>query len=83
MALQNYWHRIEYQRRNELVHSEEVFDHGWYIKIGQEWKVEYTTACAAEYLHDQPGTWIVIVWRVDEDGSRGDCVCSIQYSSSR
>lgn len=83
MAAHDYLHRIEYRRGTEVVHSEVVSDHGWYIKAGEDWRVRYTTACAAEWLHDKSGSWSVFVWRLNEDGSRGDCVCSIQYSSAR
>lgn len=83
MAAHDYLHQIEYRSGHDLVHSEVVSDHGWYIKTGEDWRVRYTTACAAEWLRGRPGAWVVIVWRLGEDGSRGDCVCSIKISSTR
>jgi hypothetical protein len=83
MADYDYRHLIEYSRPGQRAsHSEEVQDHGWYINKGQGWRVRYTTGCASETLtrkEVEPGEWIVIVWRLNPDGTR-DRVCSIRYA---
>lgn len=72
-------HRIEYHRRKpggalDLELVEEVADHGWYIRKGEEWRRRYTLECACDFLsrtETKAGTFAVSVWR---DGVR---VCTI------
>lgn len=64
-------HRIEYHRRMpdgalDLEQVEEVQDHGWYIRKGDEWRRQYTLECALDFLQrteTRPGTFAVSVWR--------------------
>lgn len=83
MTQDDYRHLIEYARRNEAVkYTEEVSDHGWYIKSGAEWRIRYTAGCAQEFLDKAgagPGEWLVVVWRIG-DGNR-DRVCAIRYDA--
>ncbi|MFD4641543.1 hypothetical protein ACFWN2_29830 [Lentzea sp. NPDC058436] len=66
-------HRIEYHRRQsggalDLDHVEEVLDHGWYIKKGEEWRRRYTLECAVDFLartETKAGTYAITVWRND------------------
>lgn len=66
-------HRIEYHRRLpggalDLARVEEVADHGWYIKKGDEWRRHYTLECAVDFLArtgTKAGTYAITVWRED------------------
>ncbi|MEV6241765.1 hypothetical protein [Lentzea sp. NPDC051838] len=67
----DHFHRIEYRRRLsdgalDLEHVEEVQDHGWYIRKGEEWRRRYTIECAYDFLsrtETKAGTFAVSVWR--------------------
>jgi hypothetical protein len=75
----DHFHRIEYRRRMpdgalDLEQVEEVQDHGWYIKEGEDWRRRYTLECAYDFLsrtETKPGTFAISVWR---DGTR---VCTV------
>jgi len=66
-------HRIEYHRRRPdgvlvLEHTEEVVDHGWYIRKGDDWRRRYTVECAHDFMSragTKPGTYAISVWRSD------------------
>jgi hypothetical protein len=67
----DHFHRIEYRRRRpdgalDLEQVEEVVDHGWYIRKGEEWRRRYTLECAYDFLHrteTKAGTFAISVWR--------------------
>ena len=67
----DHFHRIEYHRRSpsgamDLEQVEEVVDHGWYIRKGQEWRRRYTLECACDFLErteTKAGTFAITVWR--------------------
>jgi hypothetical protein len=67
-------HRIEYHRRRpdgalDLEHVEEVTDHGWYIRKGEEWRCRYTVECAHDFMAragTKAGLYAISVWRGEE-----------------
>lgn len=67
-------HRIEYHRRLpdgalDLEHTEEVTDHGWYIRKGEAWRRRYTVECAVDFMaraSSRAGLYAVSVWRGEE-----------------
>ena len=67
----DHFHRIEYHRRRpdgalDLELVEEVQDHGWYIRKGDEWRRRYTFECAYDFLgrtETKAGTFAITVWR--------------------
>ncbi|HUQ58507.1 hypothetical protein [Lentzea sp.] len=79
VLVMDHFHRIEYRRRKpggalDLELVEEVVDHGWYIKKGEEWRRRYTLECAYDFLartETKAGTFAISVWR------DGDRVCTV------
>lgn len=67
-------HRIEYHRRlpggaMTLEHTEQVVDHGWYIRKGDEWRERYTRECAYDFLAragSRVGRYAISVWRGED-----------------
>ncbi|MFD5824022.1 hypothetical protein [Lentzea sp. NPDC060358] len=87
VLVMDHFHRIEYHRRKpggalhlELV--EEVVDHGWYIRKGDEWRRRYTLECAYDFLtrtETKAGVFAISVWR----GEARVCTVAMEWSPTK
>jgi hypothetical protein len=79
----DHFHRIEYHRRLPdgamvLEHTEEVVDHGWYIRKGDDWRRRYTLECACDFMSragTKPGLYAISVWR----GADRVCTTTVRW----